>query len=149
MLDLGCGNGKLLKRLMAERQFTDIAGIDAGLHDLEIAARRLRLDTLPERQRARITLRQGALTSRDDRLRGYDTAALLEAIEHIDPDRLGSVERVVFECARPVCVVVTTPNRDYSVKLEGMRPGQFRHPVTASNGRERNSRPGPMASAPV
>jgi 3' terminal RNA ribose 2'-O-methyltransferase Hen1 len=128
VLDLGCGNGKLLKRLMAERQFTDIVGVEVGMRDLEIAARRLRLDTMPERQRARITLLQGALTYRDSRLAGYDAAALVEVIEHIDPDRLVSVERVVFGEAKPDCIVVTTPNRDYNVKFEGMQPGQFRHP---------------------
>src|SRR5262245_40996503 len=52
VVDLGCGSGKLLKRLMAERQFTEILGVDVGIHDLEMAARRLRLETLSERQRA-------------------------------------------------------------------------------------------------
>ena len=128
VLDLGCGNGKLLKRLMAEHQFTDIVGVDIGLRDLEIAAKRLRLETMPERQRDRIKLLQGALTYRDARLAGYDAAALVEVIEHVDPDRLPAVERVVFECARPGCVVVTTPNRDFNVKFEGMAPGHMRHP---------------------
>jgi 3' terminal RNA ribose 2'-O-methyltransferase Hen1 len=128
VLDLGCGNGKLLKRLLAERQFTEIVGVDIGLRDLEIAAKRLRLETIPEKQRERIKLLQGALTYRDARLTSYDAAALVEVIEHVDPDRLPAVERVVFECARPGCVVVTTPNRDFNVKFEGMAPGQLRHP---------------------
>jgi 3' terminal RNA ribose 2'-O-methyltransferase Hen1 len=127
VLDLGCGNGKLLKRLFKERQFTEIVGVDVGLRDLEIAARRLRLDTLPERQRSRIKLIQGALTYEDKRLAGYDAAALIEVIEHVDPDRLGSVERVIFERARPGLVVVTTPNREYNVKFEGLEPGTLRH----------------------
>ena len=128
VVDLGCGGGKLLKRLVAEKQFTEILGVDVGIQDLEIAARRLRLDTLSERQRARIRIVQGALTYRDTRIEGFDAAALVEVIEHIDPDRLGSVERVVFEFARPGVVVVTTPNREYNAKFEGMQPGQLRHP---------------------
>ena len=128
VVDLGCGSGKLLKRLLAEKQFTEILGVDVGIQDLEIAARRLRLDTLSERQRARIRIVQGALTYRDTRIEGFDAAALVEVIEHIDPDRLGSVERVVFEFARPGLVVVTTPNREYNAKFEGMQPGQLRHP---------------------
>jgi 3' terminal RNA ribose 2'-O-methyltransferase Hen1 len=128
VLDLGCGNGKLLKRLLAERQFTEIVGVDIGLRDLEIAAKRVRLETMPEKQRERIKLLQGALTYRDARLTGYDAAALVEVIEHVDLDRLPAVERVVFECARPRHVVVTTPNRDFNVKFEGMAPGQLRHP---------------------
>jgi 3' terminal RNA ribose 2'-O-methyltransferase Hen1 len=127
VVDLGCGSGKLLKRLLAEKQFTEILGVDVGIQDLEIAARRLRLETLSERQRARIRLVQGALTYRDKRVEGFDAAALVEVIEHVDPDRLGSVERVVFEFARPGLVVVTTPNREYNAKFEGMQPGQLRH----------------------
>jgi 3' terminal RNA ribose 2'-O-methyltransferase Hen1 len=127
VVDLGCGSGKLLKRLLAERQFTEILGVDVGIQDLEIAARRLRFDTLSERQRARIKIVQGALTYRDKRIEGFDAAALVEVIEHVDPDRLGSVERAVFEFARPGLVVVTTPNREYNAKFEGMHPGQLRH----------------------
>src|SRR5262245_52775013 len=127
VVDLGCGSGKLLKRLLAEKQFTEILGIDVGIQDLEIAARRLRLDTLSERQRARIRIVQGALTYRDDRIAGFDAAALVEVIEHVEPDRLAAVERVVFEFARPGLVVVTTPNREYNARFEGMRPGQLRH----------------------
>jgi len=128
VVDLGCGGGKLLKRLLAEKQFSEILGVDVRTQDLEIAARRLRLDSMSERQRARIRIVQGALTYRDTRIEGFDGAALVEVIEHIEPDRLASVERVVFELARPGTVVVTTPNREYNAKFEGMQPGQLRHP---------------------
>ena len=127
VVDLGCGSGKLLKRLMAERQFTEILGLDISLVDLEKAARRLRLERLSERERARITLAQGALTYRDRRIEGFDAAALVEVIEHIDLDRLDSVERVVFAYAKPELVVITTPNREFNAKFEGMKPGEMRH----------------------
>ena len=127
IVDLGCGSGKLLKRLMAERQFTEILGVDISTVALEHAERRLKLERLPERQRARIKLLQGALTYRDSRIAGYDGAALAEVIEHLDPDRLQALERVVFEHARPDCVVITTPNAEYNALFEGMAPGQMRH----------------------
>ena len=127
VVNLGCGSGKLLKRLMAERQFTEILGLDISLADLERAARRLRLERLDERQRSRITLAQGALTYRDRRIEGFDAAALVEVIEHVNLDRLESVERVVFAFAKPQMVVVTTPNREYNAKFEGMKPGELRH----------------------
>lgn len=127
VVDLGCGSGKLLKRLLVEKQFQDILGVDVALRDLEIAARRLRLESLPERQRARINLVQGALTYRDARIEGFEAIALVEVIEHIDPERLPAVERVVFEFAKPGIVVVTTPNREYNVKFESLPAGQFRH----------------------
>ena len=128
VVDLGCGSGKLLKRLLKEKQFTEILGVDVGSADLDMAAKRLRLETMPERQRGRIKLMQGALTYRDKRIAGFDAAALVEVIEHIDPDRLPAVERVVFEHARPGLVVVTTPNVEYNAKFETMQPGQLRHP---------------------
>ncbi len=127
VVDLGCGSGKLLKRLMAERQFLDILGVDVSVASLEMASRRLHLDRMPERQRKRINILQGALTYRDKRIEGYDAAALVEVIEHLDPDRLASLERVVFEHARPDTVVVTTPNREYNALFEGMAPGAMRH----------------------
>ena len=85
-----------------------------------MAARRLRLDRLPERQQARIKLLQTALTYRDDRLRGYDAAVLMEVIEHVDPPRLPALEASVFGHARPRAVVVTTPNAEYNVHYEGL-----------------------------
>ncbi len=126
VVDLGCGSGKLLKRLLAETQFTEILGLDVSIGDLEMAAKRLRLETIPERQR--IKLIQGALTYRDKRIAGFDGASLVEVIEHVDPDRLVAVERVVFEMARPGVIVVTTPNIEYNAKFESMKPGQLRHP---------------------
>jgi 3' terminal RNA ribose 2'-O-methyltransferase Hen1 len=125
--DLGCGSGKLLKRLMTEKQFEEVLGLDIGIRSLEIAARRLRLDTLNEKQRSRIKLIQGALTYRDARIEGVDAAALVEVIEHIDPERLPSAERAIFEFAKPGLVVLTTPNREYNAKFEGMAPGSLRH----------------------
>ncbi len=125
--DLGCGGGKLLKRLMAEKQFEEILGVDIGIRSLEIAARRLRLETLSERQRGRIKLVQGALTYRDARIEGFDAVALVEVIEHIDQERLPAVERVLFEFAKPGLAAVTTPNREYNAKFEGMAPGTLRH----------------------
>jgi 3' terminal RNA ribose 2'-O-methyltransferase Hen1 len=127
VLDLGCGEGKLLRLLLEDRSFDEIVGVDVSARSLEIAAKRLRLDRLPELQRKRLTLLQGSLTYRDRRLEGYDAAALVEVIEHIDPSRLGALERTVFEFARPARVVVTTPNSEYNVRFESLPPGRFRH----------------------
>jgi 3' terminal RNA ribose 2'-O-methyltransferase Hen1 len=120
VLDLGCGGGALLGALLKDRRFTEIVGADVSSRALEMAARRLRLDRLPERQRDRITLWQSALTYRDDRLRGYDAAVLMEVIEHVDPPRLPALEASVFGHARPATVVVTTPNVEYNVHYEGL-----------------------------
>jgi 3' terminal RNA ribose 2'-O-methyltransferase Hen1 len=127
VIDLGCGEGRLLRDLMKERTFSRIAGMDVSSHALEAAADRLRLDRLPELQRKRLTLFQGSLTYRDARLSGYDAATAVEVIEHLDPPRLSSFERVVFTEARPPLVVVTTPNAEYNVRFESLPAGKMRH----------------------
>ncbi|MBB6098833.1 3' terminal RNA ribose 2'-O-methyltransferase Hen1 [Deinobacterium chartae] len=125
VLDLGCGEGKLLRRLAARSEFQQIVGVDLSRQALAIAARRL--ERLSERSRSRVRLLHGSLTYNDRRLRGFDAAALVEVIEHLEPHRLGALEASVFGSARPRRVVVTTPNADYNVLFENHTPGHLRH----------------------
>jgi 3' terminal RNA ribose 2'-O-methyltransferase Hen1 len=127
VVDLGCGEGNLLKLLLSEKQFEAILGMDVSWRSLEIAKERLRLDELPERQRSRIELIQGSLTYRDQRLNGFEAAAIVEVIEHLDAPRLATLERIVFEFARPTHVVLTTPNAEYNTVFETLPAGEFRH----------------------
>jgi 3' terminal RNA ribose 2'-O-methyltransferase Hen1 len=127
VLDLGCSTGNLLRRLLEDKSFEQIVGLDVSHRALEVAAERLHLDRLPERQRQRIQLLHGSLTYRDTRLAGFDAAAVVEVIEHLDPPRLAALERVLFEFARPRTIVVTTPNVEYNVRFETLAAGQFRH----------------------
>jgi 3' terminal RNA ribose 2'-O-methyltransferase Hen1 len=126
VLDLGCGEGRMLQLLLKEKQFKEIIGMDVSYRSLEIAQDRLNLERLPTLQRNRIKLLHGSLIYRDKRLAGYDAASVVEVIEHLDPPRLAAFERVLFECARPKHVVITTPNAEYNVKWETLPAGQFR-----------------------
>ena len=127
IIDLGCGEGRLLVALLKNTDATEIVGVDVAHHVLTRAAERLRLDRLPPTQAARVRLMQGALTYRDDRLADFDAAAVVEVIEHLDPPRLAAFERVVFEHARPGTVAVTTPNAEYNVRWPTLPAGRFRH----------------------
>lgn len=127
VLDLGCGEGRLLKKLLQEKSFEHILGLDVSYRALELAQKRLHLERMPSRQRERITLVHGALTYRDQRLEGYDAAFVIEVIEHMDQPRLRAFERVLFEFAHPETVVITTPNAEYNVKYETLDAGTFRH----------------------
>jgi 3' terminal RNA ribose 2'-O-methyltransferase Hen1 len=126
--DLGCGEGKLLQRLVRERWVEKLFGVDASARDLERASRRLKLDLASGPREHRVRLLHGSVTYRDRRWEEADAAALVEVIEHLDPDRLPALQKVVFGCARPATVVVTTPNADYNVRFESLPAGQFRHP---------------------
>ncbi len=125
--DLGCGSGVLTRDLLAEQQLTRVVAVDVSARALQLAARHLRLDQLPDRQRERLEIFQSALTYRDDRLAGLDAAVLMEVIEHLDPERLPALERVIFGFASPATVVVTTPNAEYNPQLEHLPPGAMRH----------------------
>lgn len=127
VLDLGCGEGRLLHALLDEKSFTEIVGMDVSYRSLEVASRRLRLDRMPPKQKERLKLIRGSLMYRDKRLEGYDAATVVEVVEHLDPPRLAAFERVLFEKARPKTVVLTTPNAEYNVKFETLPAGQFRH----------------------
>jgi 3' terminal RNA ribose 2'-O-methyltransferase Hen1 len=127
VLDLGCGSGKLLAELVKEPGLDRIVGLDVSHRALEAAARRLHTDSMAPRQRERVQLLHGSLTYRDSRLRGFDAAAVVEVIEHLDPPRIAAFEKVVFGHARPATVVLTTPNAEYNALLSGLPAGSFRH----------------------
>src|SRR3984957_2885817 len=126
--DLGCGEGTLTGLLLADPAFTEVIAADVSARALEVAERRLRLDRMPERQRARLRLIQSSLTYTDKRLADLDALVLVEVIEHIDLPRLGALERTVFGAAAPALVLVTTPNSEYNVRYEHLPPGAQRHP---------------------
>lgn len=129
VVDLGCGEGKFLRELTRERRFKRIVGLDVSMAALENAQKRLGIETLSSTpsETERVSLMQGSLMYRDERLSGFDAAAVVEVIEHLDPTRLSALERSIFEFARPQTVALTTPNREYNVTWETLPSGQFRH----------------------
>ena len=126
VLDLGCGEGKLLKMLLAHKQFERILGMDVSYRTLVNAKKRLNIERLSAHQQERINLIQGSLHYKDNRLDRFDAAALVEVIEHMDEERLAAFEKTIFKFALPKTVVITTPNREYNVKYE-MEEGTMRH----------------------
>ncbi|WP_367129015.1 3' terminal RNA ribose 2'-O-methyltransferase Hen1 [Saccharothrix sp. HUAS TT1] len=127
VLDLGCGGGALLRALLENPEFTRVQGVDVSVKALATAERKLKVDRMSDRQRARLTLRQSSLTYADPELKGYDAAVLMEVVEHLDPDRLPALEHSVFAVARPRTVLVTTPNVEYNALFETLPEGRHRH----------------------
>ncbi|QNR23609.1 3' terminal RNA ribose 2'-O-methyltransferase Hen1 [Croceimicrobium hydrocarbonivorans] len=127
VIDLGCGEGKLLRLLLKEKQFQKITGMDVSYQSLSFAKEKLGWDEMAPAQKARINLFQGALTYEDQRLKNFDAAALVEVIEHLDENRLAALERVVFEKAQPQTVILTTPNAEYNSQYDSLDAGSMRH----------------------
>lgn len=125
ILDLGCGDGDLLTRLAAEPQVEQLVGIDLCRDSL--ARLRERLEGLKDHAGAQVQLVHGSIMESGTSFRGYDCAVLIETIEHIDPERLSSLEEAVFTGMRPRTIVVTTPNAEFNALL-GVPPHRFRHP---------------------
>jgi 3' terminal RNA ribose 2'-O-methyltransferase Hen1 len=128
VIDLGCGEGRLLKPLLALKPVLRLTGVDVSHRALEIARERLHVDRLSAAVQQKLTLLHGSLTYRDARFAGHDLATVVEVIEHLDAARLGTFTRVLFECARPRAIVMTTPNREYNALFPKLPAGQFRHP---------------------
>lgn len=127
VVDLGCGEGLLLRELVPDPRFSSVVGVDVSHRALQAAERRLHLDRMPDSQRARLRLLLSSVTYRDDRLVGHDAVVLMEVIEHVDLDRLPALERSVYGHARPTSVVVTTPNVEHNVRYETLAAGTMRH----------------------
>jgi len=125
--DLGCGEGKLLRLLLEQKQFERILGMDVSYRSLEIAKDRLKVQRMSPRQQQRLQLIQGSLTYRDRRIEGFDAAALVEVIEHLDEPRLAALELTVFAYARPATIIITTPNAEYNRLFESFEEGKMRH----------------------
>jgi len=136
VLDLGCGDGELTLALARAPGIERLVGIDldaCALRSLEA-----RLAAAPPA--ARVTLRHASYLDPDPTLRGFAAVVMVETLEHIDPDRLSSVERAVFATIAAPLVVVTTPNADFNPLL-GVPAHRLRHPDHRFEwGRERFAR---------
>ena len=128
VLDLGCGEGKLLKRLIKEKGIKKITGVDPSITSLERAEDKLYLKNANQALKERVSLIQGSLTYGDRRWKGYEAATLVEVIEHIDPFRMSALENSLFGFAGPEVIIITTPNREYNAVFENMPKDKLRHP---------------------
>ena len=127
VIDLGCGEGRLLKFLKSERQFTSLAGMDVSMSELKRAAKRLHLDEDGLNEHNKIQLFQGSLTYQDERMKGFEAACIMEVIEHLDPGRLKVFEEMVFAFGGYQMVVLTTPNKGYNENYVSMDEDELRH----------------------
>lgn len=125
LLDLGCGPGELLLRLVPYHQFSRIVGMDIDESALAEARQMLGIGWFDST--GRVEIRHGSFEQADADLTGFAAATLVETIEHIDPHRLARVEHAVFGSMQPGLVLITTPNHEYNL-FHGLTYDQRRHP---------------------
>ena len=124
VLDLGCGAGRLLALLVHHRQFKLITGVDTSASALAVARGQLQPDASTHPQ---LTLVHGSYTQVLAHVPAHDAVTMVETIEHLDPGRLSTAERTVFQHYRPRIALVTTPNVEYNPLL-GLPDGRLRDP---------------------
>ncbi len=126
LLDLGCGEGKLLRHAPEMPALALYRGVDPSVRDVLRLRERIADRELTVRSDLVVEILFGTLLMRDSRLSDFDAAVLSEVVEHVEPDRVPLLERHLFGEARPRTVVVTTPNSDFNA-FWGMPPGRLRH----------------------
>lgn len=125
VLDLGCGSGALLQRLVQTQCFTAILGLEES--GVSLAQARERLAHWLAEPDTPLLLKRGSIQQRDEQLTGFDAAAMIEVIEHVPSNQLSTVEQTVFGHFRPAMLFLTTPNAEYN-PIFGLGPGEFREP---------------------
>jgi SAM-dependent methyltransferase len=121
VLDVGCGSGLLVERLLALPAIERVTGIDASALALGQARERLGDDD------GRLRLHLAAFDQPVPAPGMVDAITLVEVIEHVDPARLSRLEHGLLRHLGPALVVITTPNAEYNPVL-GLAPGRLRHP---------------------
>ncbi|XP_070688348.1 small RNA 2'-O-methyltransferase [Pempheris klunzingeri] len=129
VVDLGCGECSLLKKLKFHREIELLVGVDINgakvkkqMHGLAPIS----TDYLqPSYDQLRIELYRGSVTQKDVRLRGFDLVTSIELIEHLTLADVELFSEVVFGFMTPVAVIVSTPNSEFNPLLPGLTG--FRH----------------------
>ncbi len=124
LVDLGCGEGKLIKELLNNTSVEKILGVDISINVLKKAARKLKYDTVKDK----IELVQSSAVYYDERFTEYEAICLIEVIEHIDEQKLYLLKENVFNLVKPKYVIITTPNVEYNTvyELDGYRHSDHR-----------------------
>uniref|UniRef100_A0A8C6UWF8 Small RNA 2'-O-methyltransferase n=1 Tax=Neogobius melanostomus TaxID=47308 RepID=A0A8C6UWF8_9GOBI len=130
VVDLGCCECTLLKKLKFHREIEHLVGVDIDeatvkrkMHSLAPIS----TDYLqPGYEQLCVEMYQGSVTERDARLRGFDLALSIELIEHLPVPDVERFSEVLFGYMAPVHAIISTPNSDFNPLLPGLRG--FRHP---------------------
>ncbi|OMO83239.1 Double-stranded RNA-binding protein [Corchorus capsularis] len=127
LVDFGCGSGSLLESLLDyPTSLETIVGVDISQKSLSRAAKvlhsKLTMNSDPDAPSRGIksaVLYDGSITDFDSRLCGFDLGTCLEVIEHMEEEQACMFGDVVLSSFRPRVLIVSTPNYEYNVILQG------------------------------
>lgn len=119
--DLGCGEGKLIERLLQNSDITEIRAFEVSIDELEKAQQRI----AELKQLERVKFFNSSVLYLDHRTKDLDAVVLVEVIEHLEEVRLPVLAANVFKYMEPSMVVITTPNFEFNQRFETKG---FRHP---------------------
>ncbi|XP_041696059.1 small RNA 2'-O-methyltransferase [Coregonus clupeaformis] len=129
VVDLGCNDCTLLRKLKFHREIELLAGLDidsAVIRDKMYELAPIPTDYLqPGDHPLTIELYQGSVTERDPRTKGFDLVTSIELIEHLQLEEVDRFTEVVFGYMAPVAAIISTPNADFNPLLPGLTG--FRH----------------------
>ncbi|OWM71305.1 small RNA 2'-O-methyltransferase-like [Punica granatum] len=121
LVDFGCGSGSLLDSLLDYATGLEkIVGVDISVKSLIRAAKVLhsKLSKNPGSIKSS-ALYDGSITVFDSRLCDFDIGTCLEVIEHMEEEQAHLFGDVVLSSFRPKTLIVSTPNYEYNVILQG------------------------------
>ncbi|KAM9478287.1 small RNA 2'-O-methyltransferase [Salvelinus alpinus] len=129
VVDLGCNDCTLLRKLKFHKEIELLAGLDidcAVIRDKMYELAPIPTDYLqPGDHPLTIELYQGSVTERDPRTKGFDLVTSIELIEHLQLEDVDRFTEVVFGYMAPVAAIISTPNADFNPLLPGLTG--FRH----------------------
>ncbi|XP_023660252.1 small RNA 2'-O-methyltransferase [Paramormyrops kingsleyae] len=123
VIDLGCADCRLLRRLRFLRDVEFLVGVD-----IKSSSMKKKMHSLapfpgeylqPGNKPLTIELYEGSVTEEDPHTKGFDLATCIELIEHLQLAEVGRFSEVLFGYMEPTAVIVSTPNADFNCLLPG------------------------------
>jgi len=133
--DMGCNDGKFIRRLTRDERYDLITGVDIDPEALSGAER----NSIPEGYHSvinpekenplKVLLYQADILKDCSFLAQLELEAitLIEVIEHIEISNLGFLEENIFGVISPKVVIVTTPNYEFNRFFDDIENPPFRH----------------------
>ncbi len=119
VLDLGCGDGRLIKLLYNNNIFDNISGVDISSNKIK------RLKNIYTDD-SRVTFYEQSFFEYNNEFKKYDAIILSEVIEHLDKEDVFKLLNLIFKVYVPKILIITTPNRSYNYHYEILHNG-LRH----------------------